>query len=213
VLRCVVLALWLAAPAARPAEKPSLPARAAASSLRARVDARLRAQERPPTPGELAALGPGVDAALVEIAADPAVDLLVRARATSALAYASTPAARNFLERVLVDKGAATEAGERLLLRKAALALGWIASTGTPTRLEPLLGHADPEVRIDAALAIGLTRLPGAQEPLRRRLALEKSDRVRRQIDRQLRLLEAALAPGVAPGPPTAAPPRPAPTK
>jgi len=57
-------------------------------------------------------------------------------------------------------------------------------------------------VRIDAALALGLTRLESAAELLRQRLPAEKDARVRTQIGRQLRVIEAALTPPPAPAKP-----------
>jgi HEAT repeat protein len=166
-----------------------------AATLRSTVEAKLRAYELPPSEKELRALGVGVDAALVEIARDTKVEILVRARAVSALAYAPTPAARAFLERALGDKASSQDAGERLLLRKAAVALGWLGGSRVPTMLERLTTHPDPEVRIDAALALGLTRLESAAEILRRRLPAETDARVRGHVGRQLRVIETALAP------------------
>jgi hypothetical protein len=169
------------APAARPAREA--------------VESRLRGFELPPSEKDLRAFGPGVDEVLVEIAADAKVEVLVRARAVSALAYCSTGPSRQFLERVLAEKAATEDAGERLLLRKAAVALGWLGGPRVPKAVGGLLEHPDPEVRLDAAVALGLTRLATAADLLRARLPVEQDARVRGHIGRQLRVIEAALAP------------------
>jgi HEAT repeat protein len=157
------------------------------------VEARLKAYE----PNGLSAwqsLGPGTDQALVEIGRDPKVDVLVRGRAVSALGYFPTPPARRFLEDMLRAKAAATADDDKLLLRKAAVALGWMAAREVPELLGPLLAHADPEVRVDAAIGLGLSRLAAAADLLRKRLDVEPVARVRSQIGRQLRVVEDASA-------------------
>ena len=50
---------------------------------------------------------------------------------------------------------------------RAAVALGWQAGGRAVDVLALLLDHADPEVRSDAALALGLTRAHAAEKPLR----------------------------------------------
>ncbi|HXU82001.1 MAG TPA: HEAT repeat domain-containing protein, partial [Polyangia bacterium] len=82
-----------------------------------------------------------------------------------------------------------------LLLAKAAVALGWLGGVRVPDRLGPLLDHPDPDVRVDAAAGLGLTRLPTAVEHLRKRLDVEPVARVRAQISRQIQVIEATLAP------------------
>jgi hypothetical protein len=168
---------------------------AAAKVARPAVEARLRAHHLGPSEQDIRALGPGTDEALVAIAGDDKTDVLLRARAVSALAYCPTPVSRKFLERLLGEKVNATATGERLLARKAAMALGWLGGPGVPAQLAPLLAHADPEVRLDAALGLGLTRLGSAAAILRERLPVERDGRVRAQIGRQLRVIEAALVP------------------
>jgi HEAT repeat protein len=63
-----------------------------------------------------------------------------------------------------------------------------------PARLGPLLDHEDPEVRLDAAIALGLTRLAPAADLLRKRMDVEPVPRVRSQMGRQLRVIEDARA-------------------
>src|SRR5437763_503691 len=52
-----------------------------------------------------------------------------------------------------------------------------------------LLDHDDAEVRLDAVVALGLTRTRRAEKPLRDRLAVEPDAAVRSQIESQLRTL------------------------
>lgn len=148
-----------------------------------------------PDPEGWRALGPGTDATLIEIARDGKVEVLLRARAVSTLGYFATPAARQFLEATIDGKAASANADDRLLVRKAAVALGWLGGTTVPGRLAPLLQNEDPDVRIDAAAGLGLTRLPTAADALKKRLEIESVDRVRAQISRQIQVIELSAAP------------------
>jgi HEAT repeat protein len=148
-----------------------------------------------PDPAQWRALGPGTDETLIQIAGDPKAELLVRSRAVSTLGYFATAASRRFLATTIETKAASAEAGDRLLVRRAAVALGWLGGTDVPGRLAPLLSSDDADVRVDAAVGLGLTRLPAAAASLRKRLDLEPVERVRAQISRQLQAIEATLAP------------------
>ncbi|HEY0712749.1 MAG TPA: HEAT repeat domain-containing protein, partial [Polyangia bacterium] len=88
----------------------------------------------------------------------------------------------------------ATTSAALVLLRRAAVTLGWIGGPLAPPALAPLLEHADPDVRADAAVGLALTRLPAAAEILRARLARESDARVRGHISRQLSVIDTALA-------------------
>jgi HEAT repeat protein len=187
------VALLLALVAVRPVAAKA-PAAAGTRATRSAVEARLRAYDTAKTLPDWHGMGAGVDEVLVEIGRDAKVEVLVRARAVSALGYFPTPLARRFLEQTVEGKAGAPDAGDRLLLRKAAVALGWMGGLGVPDRLAPLLGHGDPEVRVDAAIGLGLTRLPAAAAPLRKRFDVESEPRVRAQIGRQLRAIEDAQA-------------------
>jgi HEAT repeat protein len=190
-VRGFLLALAILPLGSRPlAARPAGATRAAPAGRVARstVEARLRAYEPGPASG-WQALGAGADEALIEIGRDPKVDVLIRARAVSALGYFPTLPARHFLEQTI-----ASGAGDKLLLRRACVALGWMGGLGVPARLAPLLEHADPDVRIDAAVGLALTRLGTAADILRKRVDTEREPRVRAQMGRQLRVLEDALA-------------------
>jgi HEAT repeat protein len=167
-------------------------AQAVAPSGRAAVEARLRSYEAS-NPQDWRAMGAGTDRTLAEVARDPKVEVLIRARAVSALAYFSTPLSRKLLEETIDQKASSKSPDDLLLVRKAAVALGWIGGTATPLHLAPLLEHPDPDVRIDAAVGLGLTRMAAAADPLRKQFDVESVPRVRAQIGRQLRLIEDAL--------------------
>jgi HEAT repeat protein len=70
-----------------------------------------------------------------------------------------------------------------------------------PDQLGPLLEHPDPEVRLDVAIGLGLTRSEEAAAFLRNRFADETVAKVRNQIGRQLRLIEEAAANAKQPAP------------
>lgn len=176
------LSLLLAGPSDAP---PIAPARVA-------VEARLRANTQPSSAAEWRTLGAGVEEALLALAGDSKVDLQVRGRAVSALGLVSTRSGRAFLEGV-VKQGAASDDGDKLIVRKAAVALGWIGGASVPGQLDPLLHHSDPDVRLDAALGLGLTRSAEAAAMLRARFEVETVPKVRSQIGRQLALVEQAL--------------------
>ncbi len=180
---------------------PALGAGAAGKRAeRPAVEALLRGPGIPPGARDLAALGIGVDRMLCEIAGDHAIDILLRARAVSSLSFFATPASRAFLEATvkggagLSQSPAAAQTGERLLVRRAAVALGWLGGSGVPALLEPLLGSPDPDVRLDTTLGLGLLRSTDAADALKKRLPAEQIDRVRAQMSRQIRVIEDALA-------------------
>jgi HEAT repeat protein len=170
------------------------PAAPAARPDRAAVEARLRANTLPTSAADWRALGPGTDEILIAIAGDAKAELQLRAHALSALGVMSTRPGRAYLEVVVKQKASAADAGDKLLLRKAALALGWTGGAAVPAQLGPLLDHPDPDVRIDVAIGLGLTRSEEAADLLRKRFDVETVAKVRSQIGRQLRLIEDAVA-------------------
>src|SRR4051812_31699391 len=103
-------------------------------ATRGAVEARLRSYE-PGNASGWQALGPGADEALVQIGRDPGVEVLIRARAVSALGYFPTAPSRRFLEQTVASGANAAAAADRLLLRRAAVALGWIGGLEVPARL------------------------------------------------------------------------------
>lgn len=223
-----------AAPAVEAVKKPGK--RAPAQSQRAAVENLLRASAAAPTAPELARLGRAVDETLIAIARDPAVDLPIRARAVGALVNTPSTAAHTFLRELVerpektlspargkapkpdagaADAGAGPEkraeaAAQQVLLRRAAVALGWLGGPRVVMALGPLLDHPDPEIRADATLGLALTRSPEAAQRLRTRLPKETDPRVRGHIARQINVIEAAT--GGTPPPPPPPPKIPGPT-
>ena len=164
-------------------------AAAPAPTTRAEVEVRLQKAPRGLSATEVADLGAGAGPWLAQIADDRAVAPTTRARAMEALTYVRTPATRAFLENVLIRKRPSSDAIDHILLRKAAIALGWQAGPRSVDAVAALLDHPDPEVRLDAVVALGLTRARSAEKPLRDRLAAETDTAVRAQIETQLRVL------------------------
>lgn len=161
---------------------------------------------------ELRALAKAPEDALMAIASDTKAEGLIRSRAVAALRLVPTVGVRVFLAKLVSAKAKATDATDRLIVRRAAVALGWMAvGVDTVEQLAALFDNDDAEVRVDAAIALGLTRAATAAKFLRRQLAVEQSPRVREQIDRQLRQLrtlgEAPSEPDKAHSPPIREPP------
>jgi HEAT repeat protein len=188
---------WLVLPLVTLA--PLAAARPAVTKVpRATIEPRLRNYK--PDPAAWRAMGPGTDEALIEIAGDGKTEVLLRSRALSTLSNFPTPAVRKFLETTVTSKATSADPTDRVLVGKAAVALGWVGGTGVPDQLAPLLDHVDADVRLDAAIGMGLTRLPSAAELLRKRLDIEQVERVRAQISRQIQVIDASRPPPAAPG-------------
>ena len=193
----LALAPGLALSAPVPTAPKTRPAATTRPTTRQAVEKLLRATERPPGPVDLNTIGAGAEDALIAIAGDRTAEAVLRARATSAMAHAASPRARAFLMEV-VTRGATQDPAtatptDRLVLRRAAVALGWQGGPGAPLPLGQLLVHPDPDVRTDAAVGLGLTRLAPAANLLRNHLALEKDARVRGHVARQLQSIETSL--------------------
>jgi len=142
-----------------------------------------------PSAAQLRALSRTPEKPLQAIAADARAQKLVRARAVAALRMFPSSSTRIFLGNLLEAKAETHDATERLLVRRAAIALGWLAAPDVCEQLALLFANQDVEVRVDAAIGLGLTRAPEAPAHLRRQLAVETDVRVRDQIERQLRAL------------------------
>jgi HEAT repeat protein len=141
---------------------------------------------------ELRALASAPQRPLMAIAEDARQAGLVRARAVAALRLVPSPEVQGFLGKLLQSKAKSNDATDRLLLRRAAVALGWMGGPRAGADLALLFENTDPEVRLDAAIGLGLSRAPDAPDGLRRQLAVESVPRVRDQIERQLRVLAPA---------------------
>src|SRR5262249_21375271 len=104
-------------------------------------------------------------------------------------AYARNARVHVYLENLVLRKTPSNDPTDRLILRRAAVALGWQSGPRVVDIIAPLLDHADAEVRLDAAVGLGLSRAAQAEGPLRLRLEAEADPSVRRQIEASLRAL------------------------
>jgi HEAT repeat protein len=140
---------------------------------------------------ELQRLAATAQATLMMIASDRSTAETLRARALSALAYARNLRAQTYLENFVVGRTPPLDATDRVLVRHAAVALGWQGDARLVETVAPLLDNADADVRLDAAIALGLGRTRSAEAPLRARLATETDAAVRRQIEASLKAVTA----------------------
>jgi HEAT repeat protein len=187
----LLAALLSAKPAAKPAATPAAASSAdagRAATERSRFEAYLGDHDVP-TAAELRALGKTPDQSLMALSSDAHAAGLVRARATAGLRFFPTPEVQTFLGKLIQKNAKATDATDRLIVRRAALALGWMVVADAPNTLALLFDNDDVEVRVDAAIGLGLTRSEAAVGHLRRRLAVESAPRAREQIERQLRAM------------------------
>jgi len=180
------MALWVLA-AAPSSRSPSTAAKP--EDVRAKVQGYLATHDVA-DPDQLRVLVAEPGKPLMAIVQDARVKGLLRARAAAALRLVPTPEIHTFLEKLVQAKAKASDATDRLIVRRAAVALGWMAGPRTQDQLALLFENADDEVRLDGVIAIALTRAATAATLLRKQRAAETSPRVRDQIDRQLRTLE-----------------------
>ena len=182
-LTCLAIAAWVlaAAPVAPP---PANGGKAA--DTRARL-ATFLAEHDVPTAAELRTLAQAPAPPLMTIATDEHATALVRARAVAALRLFPSPAVQGFLSKLVRSNAKSTDETMRLLLRRAAVTLGWLGGPRADADLALLFENADAEVRVDAAIGVGLTRAAEAPLFLRQQLAVESVPRVRDEIERALR--------------------------
>ena len=194
----IVLSSLAASPAFAPAPTGGRNS-GVASDGRPQLEVYLAAHDVP-SAAELRALATAPEKALMAIASDPRAEGLIRSRAVASLRLVATQEVSVFLGKLIQSKAKATDATDRLIVRRAAVALGWMAGSGTVEQLATLFDNEDVEVRLDAAIGMGLTRAANAATYLRRQLVIEPSPRVRDQIERQLRALhESPVQPEKAP--------------
>jgi HEAT repeat protein len=184
-LTCLAIAAYVLA--ATPAAPPPSHA-GAANDARPKVEVYLAGHDVP-TAAELRSLASAPEKPLMAIATDVRAEGLLRARAVAALRLVPSPEVQAFLGKLVQAKAKASDATDRLIVRRAAVALGWMAGPDAPEKLALLFENDDAEVRLDTAIALGLTRGVAAPTLLRRQLAVESVARVRDQIERQLRAL------------------------
>jgi HEAT repeat protein len=167
---------------------------AGGAGLRGKVSARLEVETALGKAGaaDLQHLAATAQGSLMAIASDRTSSEMIRARALSALAYARNLAAQTFLENFIVGRTPPLDPTDRVLIRHAAVALGWQGDARLVEIVEPLLDNADVDVRMDAVVALGLSRTRSAEAPLRARLATETDGAVRRQLEASLKAVTAA---------------------
>jgi len=178
--------VWALALAAAPTA-----ARADGPPSRADVEATLR-KGGSDKDANLPRLAAEAEPLLIAIADDKAVEGPIRARAVAALAYARSARAHTYLENLVLRKAPSSDAVDRLLVRRGAVALGWQSGPRVVDIIAPLLDHTDPEVRLDAAVALGLCRARAAEAPLRAHHDQETDPAVKRQIESALRAIAPA---------------------
>ncbi|HVV50301.1 MAG TPA: HEAT repeat domain-containing protein [Polyangia bacterium] len=144
------------------------------------------------SPAELQHWAATADGVLMALAADRAASETVRGRALAALAYAGNGRVHAFLENFVIEKAPSTSPLDRVLVRRAAVSLGWQGGARVVEIVAPLLDSPDADVRLDAAAALGLTRARDAEAPLRARLAVETDPGVKRQLESAIKAVSAA---------------------
>lgn len=184
----IALSALVSTLAAAPASSPD---RGKPEDGRSKIEAYLATHDVA-SAAELDGLMKAPENALMAIASDGHMVGLTRARAVAALRLVPSLGVQAFLLKLVQSNAKATDATERLIVRRAAVVLGWMAGAGSAERLALLFENDDAEVRLDAAIGIGLTRADTAATLLHRQLAVESVPKVRDQIERQLRALGAA---------------------
>jgi hypothetical protein len=165
------------------------PTRTDKKPTRAEVEASLAKSS---APADLQRWAASADGILTLLAADRGASETVRGRALAALAYARTARVHAFLENFVIEKTPSSAEVDHLLLRRAAVSLGWQGGARVVELVAPLLESPDADVRLDAAAALGLCRDRTAEAPLRARLAVETDAAVKRQLDSALKSVTAA---------------------
>jgi hypothetical protein len=164
------------------------PTRADKKPTRAEVEASLAKSS---APADLQRWAASADGILTALAADRGASETVRGRAVAALAYARTARVHAFLENFVIEKTPSSAEIDHLLLRRAAVSLGWQGGARVVELVAPLLESTDADVRLDAAAALGLCRDRSAEAPLRARLAAETDAAVKRQLESALKAVTA----------------------
>jgi len=186
-LTCLAIAVSALVSTLAAAPAPS-PDRGKPDDGRSKIEAYLATHDVA-SAAELDGLMKAPEDALMAIASDSKVAGLTRARAVAALRMVPSHGVQNFLLKLVQSNAKAADATDRLMVRRAAVVLGWMAGAGSAEKLALLFDNEDAEVRLDAAIGIGLTRAETAATLLHRQLAVESVPKVRDQIDRQLRAL------------------------
>jgi hypothetical protein len=172
---------------APPAErKPGAPA------TRADVARYLSTVRGLPTREGLLAQGPGVEAVLLDLERSSSLDMRLRLEALLGLAALGTKNAHDEFVRIL-DRARQESETDTRLVRQAALGLGWLRDSRAVERVAPLLYHDNEDVRLDAIVALVLTRSPEAITALEDFIEREGDVTTRRKAERQLASLRRSV--------------------
>jgi len=161
----------------------------------------LEKHELPGPTAELNSLGAKPAAAFMRLANDEAAPTPIRARAMAALRNLPSPQVQAFVAKWVEIHAETVLPAERIVLRRAAMVLGWLGGPAMIDRLALLFDNDDADVRMDAVLALGLSRAPRAAGILRKRQDKEPEERIRQQIQRVLLSLDAPTEPPEGPPP------------
>jgi hypothetical protein len=162
---------------------------ATAPSAREKLVSLLRSIETPASPADLARAAEDDSAGseatselLRDLAGDDQINQHARWAAITALEhYPGSSTEERLL--ALIERGRTVRAGAPTLhARAAALSLARIDGGKAVPFVAPLLDHVVPDVRADAARALGLTGSPDALPALRARLHVEESEMVKVEI-------------------------------
>lgn len=178
-----------------------------AAATRTVVEGLLSKEKGPLAPKDIKAMGKDADLVLIDIARDTHASTTLRTRAVDALAASGTVVGREHLVRITT---ANTNEADLPLVRKALLGLGWMHDGRIVDNVGPWLEHKAPAVRLDAAVALALSKNPQAFELLERHNRTEKDSDVRQTIQRlikQYRDEQPKAAPKAAPKPRILPPP------
>jgi hypothetical protein len=126
-------------------------------------------------------MGKDADLVLIDIVRDIHASAGLRGRAIDALAASGTVVAREQLVRIVTPTQSEVDL---TLVRKALLGLGWLHDGRILANAGPWLEHKSAAVRLDAAVALALSKNEDALVLLQRHNRTEKDATVKRQIQR-----------------------------
>lgn len=143
------------------------------------------------TPARVSQMGTDADLVLIDLLRDGQLSPEIRSRTVDALAASGSRVARDQLVRVAV----ATSEVELPVLRRALLGLGWLRDARAPEAIANWVDHSNVQVRLDAAVALALTKSPEALGLLERRARAEKDASARQKVERLVKQLRKDLPP------------------
>lgn len=152
-----------------------------APATRASVEAALTKEGRPIAPADVQGMGKDADLVLIDIVRDAHSSAALRVRAIDALAASGSVVARDQLVRIV--KPTQNEV-DLAMVRRALLGLGWLHDGRILANAGPWLEHDSAAVRLDAAVALALSKNPEGIEMLEKHNRREKDRDVKQKIQR-----------------------------